>query len=806
MVSLFTAGSGRIIHSLADKSIRADRRRNFFLITTIALASCLIMSLALYIFGGSYQTRQFYRGRLQAAVLFVEPEQFAALSEDSNIEMAGLSLAAPLKELRTGRDRLSVSYCDETAFQMYSHELIAGRLPQKETEIAIASSYLEKQGIEPALGQSVSLDLGTDIPEMYTVCGLVKDEDANNAYEAFVSQAIVEEYFSGTKIPYSVLIRMAGSENMGMEELEQYILGALEPYGYNDSDIAFSSSYFTTFDNASSNALLTAAISALILIACAAVIYSLFYISVTGKVKEYGRLRVIGMTQKQMKCLVRREGRMLSLLSIPLGIISGGIAGYLLIPGGWYWPNTIKFAVITALVMEITVMLSIRKPVRIAMQVSPVEAVRITTMTDIKKLGNTKKLYRKITPCSLAGINFSRNGKRTALTLFSLGFTGILLMCASAFLMSIDPMAMAYQELGDCEFSVYLSPPWDAFAPYVPIADNLLQNNPLDQDFIAELTEGELLRDMVSVKGCTANIFFPGDVNVEGQPYYEIVGLSREYLEGHQEALLSGTLDYDTLVEGHGIIIDDSTGVVERFANYKAAIGDITQIETDEGEKLPFQVMASVNLGDQRYKGYFIFVPQDLLNEIKVKTENFNIKLLFHADIENIAQAEERIYDLCGDNQNLAVQSINEAASYMEQSLKIMMRAVYGVVIFIGIFALVNLVNTLMTNFISRQQEYGILRSVGMSGRQLSEMLRAEAFCYVLATVVVTLVIGTILGYVLCRTFSQVGLLGELRYTFPLWPMLIFFAALAVVALGYSILAIWYSGKISLAEYVKRIS
>lgn len=588
--------------------------------------------------------------------------------------------------------------------------------------------------------------------------------------------------------------------------MEQYILGALEPYGYNDSDIAFSSSYFTTFDNASSNALLTAAISALILIACAAVIYSLFYISVTGKVKEYGRLRVIGMTQKQMKCLVRREGQMLSLLSIPLGIISGGIAGYLLIPGGWYWPNTIKFAVITALVMEITVMLSIRKPVRIAMQVSPVEAVRITTMTDIKKLGNTKKLYRKITPCSLAGINFSRNGKRTALTLFSLGFTGILLMCASAFLMSIDPVAMAYQELGDCEFSVYLSPPWDAFAPYVPIADNLQQNNPLDQDFIAELTEGELLRDMVSVKGCTANIFFPGDVNVEGQPYYEIVGLSREYLEGHQETLLSGTLDYDTLVEGHGIIIDDSTGVVERFANYKTAIGDITQIETDEGEKLPFQVMASVNLGDQRYKGYFIFVPQDLLNEIKVKTENFNIKLLFHADIENIAQAEERIYDLCGDNQNLAVQSINEAASYMEQSLKIMMRAVYGVVIFIGIFALVNLVNTLMTNFISRQQEYGILRSVGLSGRQLSEMLRAEAFCYVLATVVVTLAIGTILGYVLCRTFSQVGLLGELRYTFPLWPMLIFFAALAVVALGYSILAIWYSGKISLAEYVKRIS
>lgn len=88
--------------------------------------------------------------------------------------------------------------------------------------------------------------------------------------------------------------------------------------------------------------------------------------------------------------------------------------------------------------------------------------------------------------------------------------------------------------------------------------------------------------------------------------------------------------------EAVGKIIDDSTGVVERFANYKAAIGDITQIETEEREKLPFQVMATVNLGDQHYKGYFIFVPQDLLNEIKVNTTNFPIKLLFHANSEKL--------------------------------------------------------------------------------------------------------------------------------------------------------------------------
>ena len=77
-------------------------------------------------------------------MLFVQPEQFAALLQDENIEMAGLSFATPLKERKSGRDRLSVSYCDETAFQMYSHKLTAGRFPERETEIAVISVFVIK--------------------------------------------------------------------------------------------------------------------------------------------------------------------------------------------------------------------------------------------------------------------------------------------------------------------------------------------------------------------------------------------------------------------------------------------------------------------------------------------------------------------------------------------------------------------------------------------------------------------------------------------------------------------------------------
>lgn len=795
MTSLFTASTGKIINRLADRSIRADRRRNLFIITTIAFASCLIMTLALYVYGGTYQINQFYRGRFQAVVSIAEPEQIVALTEDENIEQVGLTLTMRFKSLQTGKERLNVTYYDETAFRMSSFELIQGRLPEAETEIAIPSSYLEKKGIEPVLGQTVSLDLGQNVPSAFTVCGLIRDEDANNTYEVLVSQALLKSYFSGAKIPYAAMIRMAGSEDMEADELKQYIFACMAKHGFDEADIRFSSSYFMTYENTSANRLTTVGIGSLIVIACSAVIYSLFYLSVTGKVKEYGRLRVVGITQKQLKRLVQKESGMMSLFAIPLGIACGCIIGYLILPGGWYWPNTVKFAVLTVFVMAATVRLSIRRPVRIAMSVSPVEAVRITSTTDVTKIGDTKKLGRRITPCSLARINFSRNRKRTVLTLFSLGFTGILLMCAAAVMQSVNPEAMAHRNLKEREFIVYLSPEEDMLTSWVSTYDRLQQNNPLNQDFVAKLTEEVQLRDLASVQSCQANLFFPGNDGVDYDNTWEIVGLSREYLESRQDALLSGTLDYDELVENQGIIIDDDGDTLKTYEHYEATVGDTVQIENDGGEKVPFQVMATVNWDDRLYGGCFIFVPEDLLPAIKTGTTNFNSLLAFNTGLADISRADDIVYEICGANPDLEVGGIVEAAASYEHGLKEYRKRIYAIVVFIGIFALINLSNTLMTGFVARQQEFGMLRSIGMSDKQFSKMLRTEAFHYVLVTMAVALTIGTAAGYFFCRVFAQVGVFGEMQYTFPLLPVLIFFAALAVIALGYSVLAARYCEK-----------
>ena len=82
-------------------------------------------------------------------------------------------------------------------------------------------------------------------------------------------------------------------------------------------------------------------------------------------------------------------------------------------------------------------------------------------------------------------------------------------------------------------------------------------------------------------------------------------------------------------------------------------------------------------------------------------------------------------------------------------------------------------------------------------------MLRLEAFHYVLVTMAITLTVGTAAGYIFCRIFNRVGVFGEMQYIFPLLPVLALFAALVVIALGYSLLAVHYCEKKTLSEYVK---
>lgn len=78
-----------------------------------------------------------------------------------------------------------------------------------------------------------------------------------------------------------------------------------------------------------------------------------------------------------------------------------------------------------------------------------------------------------------------------------------------------------------------------------------------------------------------------------------------------------------------------------------------------------------------------------------------------------------------------------------------------------------------------------------------------ECFCYVAATLLITLVLGGLIGSLLVVVVNKTKILGTLIYLFPIWELLIFAAALLFVQVLYSIFAVRYMQKQSLVERIK---
>lgn len=792
----FENDTSTVVKKLANRSMRADKRRNLFILVTIAFAVCLMTTLALYTFGKSYETKIFLQGRYQAAVHELDPQMIATLSDDELIEMVGTEVT--VNSFRIEDYMLNVNYRDSNDMQLLSMELMQGHLPETEHEIAVSPSFLEHIGREVSIDQKISLPLKNK-EEEYTVCGIISGQETSRHYPILVSAAFLQSYYEGS-IPYVGILRMVASEAFKPEELKTMIYSCLTSYGIEKINIAFSSSYFTSIDNSLQDMLVILAISVLIVIACGVVIYSLFYISVVGKIKEYGRLRVIGMTKKQIKKMMWKESRKLSLCSIPAGCVLGCLLGYALVPKGWYWPNSLLCVLGAAAITEITLILSIHSPVKIAASVSPIEAIRISTTTDTTKEVATKRLGRKLSPQNLAKLNFMRNRKKVFMTLISLGFTGVLLMCGSSYLCSVDENELARQDFGEKELSVSLSP--DGGNSYVEEMGRLQENNPLSDTLMGELLKCKEITEINTLQGISASIFLPGNTSTESS-LDEMVGmLSREQMAENQSCLLSGTMDYDTLVQEHAILVDDTNDIFAKFFDYDMKLGDRVEILSDTGEKIAFTIAGTVDFGTKYHCDLF-FLPADLMPELRSKISNFTTEFLIRTDLQELPAVEKFVFEQLGDNPDLLIESYTDMVAFMHKSMQSYTAPIYGLVIFIALFSVINLVNTLMTNLVSRQQEFGILQSIGLTGKQLAKMLQIESLYYVLGTMAITLTLGTAAGYCLCLLFDQVGLFGKLHYTFPIVQLLIFFAALLAIAGAYSLWAIRYCRKQSLVDRIK---
>lgn len=389
------------------RSLKSGEMRNIFIIITVALSAALISGLAG--FAVAMDKKENRELAVQPHVMYGElsNEQVEAIKNDERTEEVVRYKQGDSMEV--GNYRICPSYFsgEGKIMRTMRSNITEGSYPEKINEAAVSKAYMKKIGAEPVIGEEFSVTWLDGSTETYIVTGLNNLESENQFY-IMLSEEYAENGPQLKDCSYTAAARIVGAGDMDNQTFLNTIRGMGEKYGIPRHQISENSQFLIKISNIRASELVAViAVSAAILFASVFVIYSIFYISVTGRIRQFGQLRTIGMTSKQIRKTVQYEGIFLSAAGSLTGILVGTVFVYFIVPKGFYLPNSLIIAVLTIIAVSLTVMFSVKKPAKIAAAASPVEAAK---MND-NGAASLKSRKRKLTPFGLAKISADSNRK-----------------------------------------------------------------------------------------------------------------------------------------------------------------------------------------------------------------------------------------------------------------------------------------------------------------------------------------------------------------------------------------------------------
>lgn len=120
----------------------------------------------------------------------------------------------------------------------------------------------------------------------------------------------------------------------------------------------------------------------------------------------------------------------------------------------------------------------------------------------------------------------------------------------------------------------------------------------------------------------------------------------------------------------------------------------------------------------------------------------------------------------------------------------------------IGIIGILNFINSILTGIVTRQKEFAMMESIGMTKKQLTRMLIYEGLYYAGITIVTSLVMGSLFSLTVVRALS--GGMWFMKYHFVIRPMLLVFPVLLILGVIVPVIAGRSQRKVSLIERIRQ--
>ena len=786
----FENDTGAIVKKLAKRSLASEKRRNLMVVTAVALAAFLICFTAVLSVSVAQIQRNQVADTYEAVFTGVEASDAAALKDLPEFARVGEYYLLGQEHSEQGYNA-SYVYCDSDMIHIArgQMELVKGTLPERANEVAVSEYFLSAYGSNAKIGETVRLDTESFQGD-YTVTGIlsnVGEKEANTCAIA-VSKAALTQWAGFDPAGYRAYVHFQNDGQLSEEVMTARCREIAAQYGL--PHVGMNSSYFA-YASKSIDFAATGGVAALALIGGYVVIQSIFRISIQDKIQSYGQLRTIGATPKQIRRIVKRESRRLGGTGILLGVLLGVAGGLLLFPKGFHGAYYGLAVLLTVLACWFMVSISIHAPVKIAAGISPLEAVRFSAGQE--RIRSRKKRIR-LGPVSMGLANFQRDRKKAVSIAASLSLGGILLLIVSSVVLTRSPEQAARLFFPDGDYKIYLS-------SEQPEEEIMAAGNPLND---------ELRREVLSVDGVT-------DVLVTRQSLHARFGtsagtgagmcdaLTDENRQEVEAALISGAMPADA----HSVLLAASyqkdLAEMDVGATMELSLGQETVTVTLSGLLDPVRGTSNGH-GALALDSVALFAPEELFRELHPEIENFDYSWSIVSDPKKAERVEAGLQEILSGHSNLGLDTIGVHIEYEKMQSGLIFGGLRALSWLIFLFGVVNLINTTLSNQMSRKRENSILRSVGLTGKQLCRMNICEGLCYAVFAALAVLLIGLPIAVVVCREVSRRSFAGEIvPYQFPILEMGLFLLVLFGLEFLLSAWTVSRQNKQSLVEQMRAV-
>lgn len=820
---------------LTRKNLKLNKKRTIVTIIGIMLSVALVTAVASMFFSARtslirYETEK--KGNYHYSFFHVPAEETKKLEQHRKIETLFYTNEVGYAKLENSSNEnkpyLYVEACDETAMENLGITLVKGRLPQNENEIAISRHIYTNGNVKMEVGDTISLEVGKRVSGGYEL-------NQNNSYDPGDEEEIVDTVVKEYKIvgeierlPYSVEPFTAPgytcityfNEDIGSDYADVYIRydkeglkehAALtakildvdeEAFQTMSDDQAFfklsgeeqseitqkvaEAKYLYTcneyllaletgiFGDSTLQALASAALVVVLIILVTSVfcIRNSFDISITEKIQQYGMLSSIGATKRQIRQNVYYEAFLLGICGIPLGLLAGNLAAFVLVHVSNYFLRgslnvTLYFdlswmALFFAFLLgAVTIFLSARKSAVKASKISPIQAIR--NSEDIKISPTKIKAPGWVKPCfgiggEISYKNLKRSKKKYRTTVAS------ITICVTVFIVLYSFIHLAFGVV-DKEFERF--------------------GYNLSVEYETDGTDHYLEQILDISQGDESSSFVRKYVGLEKKPYTEAY---QEYLEAAYEPedregdarvtlLILTEEDYREYVEklhlnynemkGKAVLLNlvdvlyypgDSNEYIEtRLEEFDWKAGDLVEgyvhswnEETEESDQIPFQTVIGVvteerPFGAEGSSGEAVFVVGEQYLSCVKESSYTRYVYLDSSDPDGTEKEIEALFEDSTSRWN--VTNSNEQVRVMESFYTLLAIFLYGFLIVIALIGVTSIFNTITTNMNLRKREFAMLKSVGMTEKEFRKMISLESFFYGMRALIVGVPLGTLLSY-----------------------------------------------------------